>query len=110
MSKTGTDYDAVLDAEFGALGTAKREVWEMRACSSYVSQALRQARIDSGLLQEELFSRWGLKDDCGNLAHAENGNRVLPYKYLYRLLDALGLKAIVVRPGLPGWNAISPGV
>ena len=103
----GTDYDAVLDAEFGALGTAKREVWEMRACSSYVSQALRQARIDSGLLQEELFSRWGLKDDCGNLAHAENGNRVLPYKYLYRLLDALGLKAIVVRPGLPGWNAIS---
>lgn len=47
----------------------------MRACCGYVSQTLRQARIDSGLMPEELFAKWGLKDDCGNLAHAENGNR-----------------------------------
>lgn len=102
-----SDYDAVLDGIFGERGTTKREVWEMRACCAYVSQALRQARIDAGLLQEELFSKWGLKDDCGALAHAENGNRVLPYKYLFRHLDALGLKAILIRPGLIDWNPIS---
>ena len=79
----------------------------MRACCAYVSQALRQARIDSGMLQEELFSKWGLKDDCGALAHAENGNRVLPYKYLNRHLVGLGLKAVIVRPGLIDWNPIS---
>ena len=92
---------------FGEQGSTRREVWEMRACCGYVSQTLRQARIDSGLMQEELFAKWGLKDDCGNLAHAENGNRVLPYKYLYRHLDGLSLKAVLVRPGLIDWNPIS---
>lgn len=58
-------------------------------------------------MQEELFAKWGLKDDCGNLAHAENGDRVLPYKYLYRHLDGLSLKAVLVRPGLIDWNPIS---
>ena len=48
-----------------------------------------------------------MKDDSGNLAHAENGNRVLPFKYLSRFLDALSLKAIIVRPSLDGWNSIS---
>ena len=101
------EYDSVLDERFGESGTVKREVYEMRACSSYVSQALRQIRLDAGLLQEEVFSRWGFKADCGNMTHAETGFRVLPYKYLARLLEAFGLKAIIVRPGLDGWNAIS---
>lgn len=104
---SGEDYDGVLDGIFGERGSTKREVWEMRACCGYVSQTLRQARIDSGLMQEELFAKWGLKDDCGNLAHAENGNRVLPYKYLYRHLGGLSLKAVLVRPGLIDWNPIS---
>ena len=82
----------------------KREVFEMRACCSYVSQALRQVRLDAGLLQEEVFSRWGFKADCGNMTQAETGVRVLPYRYLARLLEAFGLKAIIVRPGLEGWN------
>ena len=101
------EYDSVLDGRFGESGTVKREVYEMRACSSYVSQALRQVRLDAGLLQEEVFSRWGFKADCGNMTHAETGFRVLPYKYLARLLEAFGLKAVIVRPGLDGWNAIS---
>ena len=101
------EYDSVLDAQFGESGTVKREVYEMRACCSYVSQALRQVRLDAGLLQEEVFSRWGFKADCGNMTHAETGFRVLPYKYLARLLEAFGLKAVIVRPGLDGWNAIS---
>ena len=76
----------------------------MRACCAYVSRTLRQARIDADLQQEELYSEGGLKDDCGALAHAENGTSVLPFKYLFRHLDGLGLKAVVVRPGLIDWN------
>ena len=79
----------------------------MRACCAYVSRTLRQARIDADLQQEELYSEGGLKDDCGALAHAENGTSVLPFKYLFRHLDGLGLKAVVVRPGLIDWNPIS---
>ena len=47
---------------------------------------------------------WRFKADCGNMTHAETGFRVLPYRYLARLLEAFGLKAIIVRPGLDGWN------
>lgn len=100
-------YDAFLDENFGARGSAKREINEMRACSRYVSQSLRQARIEKGLSQQDIFSQWGFKEDCGNLAHAENGTRVLPFKYLSRLLSVLGYEAVAVRPGLDGWNAIS---
>lgn len=58
--------------------------------------------MDAGLSQEDVFSRWDFKPDCGNLTQAETGVRVLPYRYLARLL-----KAIIVRPGLEGWNAHS---
>lgn len=102
-----TDYDVILDNVFGASGTSRREINEMSACSRYVSQSLRQARIDSGLSQHDIFSQWGFKDDCGNLAHAENGTRVLPFKYLSRLLYVLGYRAVAVRPSLDGWNVIS---
>ena len=67
------DYDAILDEVFGARGTSRREINEMQACCRYVSQSLRQARIDKGLSQQDIFSQWGFKADCGNLAHAENG-------------------------------------
>ncbi len=101
------DYDAILDEVFGTRGTSGREINEMRACSRYVSQSMRQVRIDKGLSQQDIFSQWGFKEDCGNLAHAENGTRVLPFKYLSRLLSVLGFKAVAVRPGLDGWNAVS---
>ena len=92
------DYGVVLDGLFGSVGTPFRQKSWAKACSSYVSQALRKARIDANMMQEEIYSLWGLKDDCGNLAHAENGTRVLPFKYLGRLLDALGQKAVITRP------------
>lgn len=104
---TAEGFDSVLDERFGERGTTKREVYEMRACCSYVSQTLRKARLDAGLLQEDIFTKWGYRADSGNMHQAENGIRVLPYNYLSRLLDALGLKAVIVRPGLDGWNAIS---
>ena len=41
------------------------------------------------------------------MIHTETGFRVLPYKSLARLLEAFDLKAVIARPGLEGWNAIS---
>ena len=39
--------------------------------------------------------------------HVEDGFRVLPFKYLCRILDAMGMKAVVTRPSLIGWNDYS---
>ena len=51
--------------------------------------------------------RCWMSDSESRCTHAETGFRVLPYKYLARLLEVFGLKAVIVRPGLEGWNAIS---
>ena len=65
-------------------------------------------QMDEDSARGYLIPEKGERFLCANhLAHAENGNRVLPYKYLYRHLDGLGLKAVIVRPGLIDWNAIS---
>jgi len=101
------DYDTILDSIFGTSGSIRREIMEMRACCSYTSQVLRNARITAGLLRGDVVAKLGFKNGPHNLVKAETGVRVLPYKYLERLLEALGLKAIIVRPGLDGWNAIS---
>ncbi len=101
------DYDIVLDSIFGGTGSAKREIMEMRACSSYTSQVLRNARVAAGLQRSDILVKLGFKEGSSNLVKAETGVRVLPYKYLEHLLEALGLKAIIIRPGLDGWNTIS---
>lgn len=101
------DYDIVLDSIFGSAGSAKCEIMEMRACCSYASQVLRNARVAAGLQRGDVLARLGFSEVSSNLVKAETGVRVLPYKYLEHLLEALGLKAIIVRPGLDGWNSIS---
>ena len=101
-SASASDYGLVLDGIFGAAGTPAREKSWAKAYSWYVSQTLRRARETAGMEQVDVFSQWGLKDDCGNLAHAENGTRVLPFKYLRRLLAALGYKAMITRPVVEG--------
>ena len=101
------DYDSVLDAQFGEPGSIRREVSEMRACSSYVSQAIRFARVSAGLKIEDVGQRLGLNYKVTRLTHVEDGFKVIPYKYLTRILNAIGYKAILTRPGLPGWNEYS---
>ncbi len=103
----GVDYDAVLDAEFGPIGTTKREVYEMRACRAYVSFAIKQARLASGIPVEEFEVKMGLKTGRSNLSNVERRSRVLPLDYLAKVMSSLGMRAVIVRPGLVNWNPIS---
>ena len=97
-NSSASEYDSVLDAAFGPAGSTERQnAWAM-ACCSYVSQVLREARITAGLSHEEVCTRMGLATSIGQLTRAENGYRVLPFKYVRRILGALGLKAVVTRP------------
>ena len=104
---SGVDYDAVLDAEFGPTGTTKREVYEMRACRAYVSFAIKQARLASGIPVEEFEVKMGLKTGRSNLSNVERRSRVLPLDYLAKVMSSLGMRAVIVRPGLVNWNPIS---
>ena len=104
---SGVDYDAVLDGEFGPSGTTKREVYEMRACRTYVSIAIKQARLKSGMSVEEYEVKMGLKTGRTNLSNVERRSRVLPLDYLAKIMAGFGMRAVIVRPGQVNWNPIS---
>ena len=104
------EYDSALDELYGASGSVKREVFEMRACSSYVSQTIRKARLDAGVSVASVAKHLGINYKTrrlSRLSRVEDGSRVLPFKYLANYLEAIGMKAIVTRPGLNGWNEYS---
>ena len=67
------------------------------ALVEYTSQILRHARLDADLSQEELAARIGTR--YRNLSPAEIGPWILRQKNLCRILEALGLVAVIVRPG-----------
>lgn len=88
------DYDAVLDAEFGAVGTEERTKHEAEAKAFYAGQLLLQARREAGVSQSELASRVGTNKSY--ISKIENGV-VEPGVGLYsRLMEALGMRLEVV--------------
>jgi ribosome-binding protein aMBF1 (putative translation factor) len=53
------DYSAVLEAQYGALGTPERAKFDEEAYAFYTSQILLDARKNARLTQEELAKRIG---------------------------------------------------
>ena len=51
------DYSAVLEAQYGALGTPERAKFDEEAYAFYTSQILLDARKNARLTQEELAKR-----------------------------------------------------
>lgn len=54
-------------------------------------------------INPDIAAEMGVEIVC-QFAATTDGHRVLPLKYHGRVLNVLGLKAIVVRPGFPSWN------
>lgn len=66
----------------------------------YESQTLCQARIDSRLMQEELFAKWGSKMIAATWFTQRMGTWYCP-------INISTITWTVVRPGLIEWNLIS---
>lgn len=66
----------------------------------YTSQIIRHARMEAGLSQEEFASRIGTR--YRNLTPSEIGSWILNLRNLCRILNALGLRAVVYRPVVGG--------
>ena len=90
-------YDGRLEERFGFDGSPECAAAVDAALVEYTSQILRHARLDADLSQEELAARIGTR--YRNLSPAEIGPWILRQKNLCRILEALGLVAVIVRPG-----------
>ena len=90
------DYDAVLDAEFGAPGTPERLEAEDQAYAFYSGQILRNARREERMTQAELASKIGTTKSY--ISKIENGTMTPSVSTFYRIIHALGLQIEISRP------------
>ena len=84
------DYDAVLDAKFGAKGTITRTEAEENAYAFYTGQIIEDARKKAKISQAELARRIG--SDRSYISRVESGQTEPKISTFYRIMNALGCK------------------
>jgi DNA-binding XRE family transcriptional regulator len=82
------DYDAVLDAKFGAEGTTSRIEAEERAYAFYTGQIIEGARKRAKITQAELARRIG--SNRSYISRVESGQTEPKVSTFYRIMNALG--------------------
>lgn len=85
-----TDYDDVLDAKFGKIGTEQRRANEIKAQEFFAAQLLLKARKHANITQSELAQRVGSSKSY--ISKIENGLVVPSVGLFLQLISALGLR------------------
>lgn len=90
------DFDAILDARHGKVGTPEREMFRKEAEAYCVGQIISDARKRERMTQSELAAQVGVTKSY--ISRIENGT-VEPGAGLFlRLIDAMGLRVDFSRP------------
>lgn len=91
-----TSFDAILDAKYGAVGTAERESFRKDATNYCVGQIICEARRLEHLTRSDLAKKVGT--DKAYISRVEKGVIEPGVGMFFRIIDALGLKIDIVRP------------
>ncbi|WP_085537239.1 helix-turn-helix domain-containing protein [Massilibacteroides vaginae] len=83
------DYDAVLDAKFGANGTPSRIEAEEKAYVFYTGQIIEDARKKAKMTQSELAELVGTNKSY--ISRVETGRTEPKVSTFFRIISALGL-------------------
>ena len=93
------DYDAVLDARYGKIGTPERAKFDEAAYSFYTSQLLLDARKEAGVTQAELAKR--IHSSKSYISRLEHGEFVPSAGLLFQIIAALGFEFILKKRSSP---------
>ncbi len=89
--KNVTNFDELLNAKYGRVGTKKRDEFEVKAQYFVISEALREARREANMTQQQLAEKVGTKKSY--ISRIENGQCDLQLSTLYRIFETgLGRK------------------
>ena len=89
------DYDAVLDAKYGAPGTKEREKFEAEAEAFYSGQLLRNVRKEAGMTQAEVAGKIGANKSY--ISRIENGQVVPTATSFFRIVAAMGMQVQITK-------------
>lgn len=90
------DVDAMMDAEFGKVGTPEREEFRREAYAYCIGKVIHEARKKEGMTQSELAERVGTNKSY--ISRIEKGVIEPGVGMFYRIIEALGLKVEIVKP------------
>ena len=96
------DYDAVLDARYGKVGTPERVKFEEEAYAYYTGLILRDARKDAKVSQAELARR--TQTTKSYISRIENGVIIPSVAVFYRMIAALGMTVEIIKPAVIGYG------
>lgn len=88
-SKKIKNFDDLLDAKYGEIGTEKRNEFEEGAQRFFISEMLKEARTEAKLTQSELAERIGTKKSY--ISKIENGKGNITIETLIKIFET-GLK------------------
>lgn len=89
------DYDAVLDAEYGKVGTPEREAFRAEAEAFYAGQLLKESRKEARMTQGELAAKLNVTKSY--ISRIENGFINPSVSVFYRIVEALGMRVEIVK-------------
>jgi len=78
-------FSELLDAEYGKIGTKKRDEFELKAQYFVISEMLKEARREAKLTQQELADKIGTKKSY--ISRIENGKCDIQLSTLYRIFE-----------------------
>ena len=85
MKKEITTFDEHLDEEYGAIGTEKRTLFEIKAKAFAIGEIIRDARKEANMTQEQLADKTGTKKSF--ISRIENGHSDIQLSTLFRLVE-----------------------
>ena len=88
------DYDAVLDAKYGAPGSPERQAFEAEARAYYYAECLKDARKKAGMTQQQLADKIGKKRTYVSLI--ERGETDMQLSTFIQMSEAVGLRFSLV--------------
>ncbi len=82
--------DSMVDKHIGKIGTPKRNAFENELRIELLGQAIKQARLDQNLTQEQLGELVGVQK--AQISKIENSVKNARLETLLKVFDALGAK------------------
>ncbi len=82
--------DAMIDNHIGKIGTVKRDVFENELRIDLLGQAIKQARQEQNLTQEQLGELVGVQK--AQISKIENSVKNARFETILKVFDALGAK------------------
>lgn len=83
--KNAKNFDALLDAKYGKIGSEKRDNFDEKAQYFVISEMLKKARKEANMTQEQLATKVGTKKSY--ISRLENGKCDIQLSTLYRIFE-----------------------